>query len=96
MGESKSPTGTPWGSYGIHPKDPRAPPRDPKFPPRIPGSPQGSLDVSMKHWQSFGKASAKLRPSVLMKSILPSSEQLGRYRLPGTPLGPPGVTHGKA
>ena len=43
LGGSQGPPGTPWGSYGIQPRDPWAPPRDPEGPPRDPmGPPLGS------------------------------------------------------
>ena len=45
MRGSKGPSGTPWGSYGIHPRDPWVPPRDPEVPPRDPWVPPRDLWV---------------------------------------------------
>ena len=44
----RSPPGIPWGSYGIHPRDPWVPPWDPNVPPWDPWvPPQGSLGCMM-------------------------------------------------
>ena len=54
----RSPPGIPWGSYGIHPRDPWVPlwdpivpPGDPWVPPRVPWvPPQGSLGPPRDPW----------------------------------------------